>query len=86
MRFFFVWRAVIDGHRAVPAWPGSTAGRVVPCLHRAAAGHRATGPCHGRASCLAYGPRHGPRAVFLCRAAGEHGRFHRAVPALGPLR
>jgi len=62
----------IDVHRA---WHGRHGG---PCRHDAGTAW------HGRARAapLAQGTAHGPffRAVPL----GEHGQFHRAVPAHGP--
>lgn len=67
--------ASIVGHRAVPARPGGTAGRAGSTRYRAAAGRRASWAVPVACSCLASGPRHGPWAVWPCRAARWHGPF-----------
>ena len=59
----------IHGHQAVPARPGGTSGRAGPERCRASTGRRACRAVPAPCSCLAFGPRHGPWAVWPCRAA-----------------
>ena len=59
----------IDGHHAMPAWPGGPACRAGMARHRASTGHRAGRAVPRPCSCLVNGPWHGPWAVLPCRAA-----------------
>jgi len=69
-----------------PCRPGPAARRAVPC-RAGVVPARATVPavpcrCRARAAPLAQGTAHGP--FFRAVPPGEHGQFHRAVPAHGP--
>jgi len=68
-----------------PCWPGPAARHAVPC--RAYPGPRRAvvpaGPCHHRASCRGYGPRHDPRAVGPARRHGGPPGQGRVRPVAG---